>query len=500
MAPIQDPQVKALALRAVDAAMSAGATYVDVRLTRTRRRRVAPNMSGGVSDREELVAGTRALVNGCWGFASGPVWDADEMVRLGREAVHQARAMAFGPARQMDLAPVSAVNDGHWTMPVEIDPFEVPPFEIHDYLASLRLWVGRFPGFSISRIWADFQHQEKAFASSVGSYCTQRLYLTTGTISLRLRRDDGEFEDWVEQLTPAGLGWELFKGERLRGSIEQLMEEMKFHLSLPAKPVDVGRYDAVCDAMTVASLLDATLGRATELDRSLGYEANAGGTTYLSDPVAMLGSYEAGAPSVNVSANRSEPGGAATVRWDDEGVAPDDFTLIDRGTLVDFQTTRESANWLAEYYAAQGRTVRSHGCANAPSALEPQLLHPPNLSLAPGREPLDFDGAIAEMQDGIAVKKLDIDMDFQALNGLGTGSRIYEVKNGKRVARIVGAGLLFRAPELWKGLKAVGGPDSLGRYGFPSLKGEPQQRTYHSVTAPPAVFEQFTVIDVLRKA
>jgi hypothetical protein len=31
-------------------------------------------------------------------------------------------------------------------------------------------------------------------------------------------------------------------------------------------------------------------------------------------------------------------------------------------------------------------------------------------------------------------------------------------------------------------------------------KGEPAQTTYHSVSAPPAVFEQVTVIDAMRKA
>ncbi|HEY8510261.1 MAG TPA: hypothetical protein VIL32_18035, partial [Steroidobacteraceae bacterium] len=108
--------------------------------------------------------------------------------------------------------------------------------------------------------------------------------------------------------------------------------------------------------------------------------------------------------------------------------------------------------------------------------------------------------AIAGMESGVAIRGLNIDMDFQGLNGLGTTDRLYEIKNGKKVARIVGAGVLFRAPELWKGLRALGGRNSSRRYGTFAVKGAPAQRGYHSVTAPPAVFDQLTLIDVKRKA
>jgi TldD protein len=188
------------------------------------------------------------------------------------------------------------------------------------------------------------------------------------------------------------------------------------------------------------------------------------------------------------------------VQWDDEGVRPEEFTIIEDGVLRDFQTTRESAAWLKDSYARMGAPVRSHACAYAPSALQAPIQHTPNLTLAPGAATLDFNAAMADMQEGVAIKALNVDMDFQALNGLAQTNKIYEVKNGRRVARIVGAGVLFRAPELWKGLKALGGEESLRRYGFSAPKGEPGQTGYHSVTAAPGVFEQLTLIDILRKA
>jgi TldD protein len=235
------------------------------------------------------------------------------------------------------------------------------------------------------------------------------------------------------------------------------------------------------------------------LDRALGYEANAGGTSYLSDPLRLVGRFQAGAPALTVTAERSERGAVGTVRWDDEGVEPDAYALVKGGVLTDFQTTRESASWLADYYKKRGQPVRSHGCAAAPSAVYAPLQHTPNLTLAPGREVHDFDVLVGGIAKGVAVKTAGIDMDFQHSSGLGVG-RVYEIKQGKRVARIGNAGFLFRATDLWKSLQAVGGDASLRRYGMEGRKGEPAQTCYHSVTAAPVVVKDLTIIDPERKS
>jgi TldD protein len=213
----------------------------------------------------------------------------------------------------------------------------------------------------------------------------------------------------------------------------------------------------------------------------------------------MVGSYQTGGPLVTLTANRSEPGGAATVKWDDDGVAPDDFTLVRDGVVVDFQTTREGAGWMRDYYSKAGTPPRSHGCACAPSGIEPAIQRTPNLVLKPGAGAEDFDNLVASVSAGMAIGDLEADMDFQNLNGLGQG-RFYEVKKGKRVARLANAGVLFRSPDLWKGVLALGGAASARRHGMTVRKGEPAQIGYHSVTAVPAMFKQLTVIDALRKA
>lgn len=491
---IQDPIVRELALRAVEAARSAGASYVDVRLTHTRQREVGIR---NVVNSEGIVVGVRSLVDGYWGFAGSRLWTLGEAVRLGRESVALARTLAIGPAREVDLAAASAPVDEHWSMPVDLDPFtDVSSDEVADLLRGINYFVDSHSGFGLQGLpTAIFVVQEKAFASSEGAYCTQRLYRTSGRAVVRLRKNRRELRQELDTLTPEGLGWEKFKRQPIRENLTRLMDEMDEDIMMPVKPVEVGRYGVVCDARTIVNLAEVTLGAATQLDRAMGYEANASGTSYLNAPLEMLGSFEVGAPLLTLSANRSEHGGAGTVQWDDEGVGPADFALVRDGILVDFQTTRESAGWLE----GANRQNRSHGCAAAPSAVEAPLTHTPNLTVTPGREALDFDGLVAGMEDGLAVREMGLEMDFQGLNGLGQG-RVYEVRDGKRVAMVAGAGFLFRAPELWKQLNALGGADSMRRFGMDSTKGEPAQTTYHSVTAPPAVFEEFTVIDPTRKA
>jgi TldD protein len=503
--PIEDPNLKALTARALDAARAAGASYADVRLSHERVRSF--DINAHINDGESMLVGVRALVSGYWGFASSPVWTPDEMARLAREAVHQARTNALGKPRVADLAPTPVIAEGHWEMPVAIDPFEISPFEITDFLDSLTIYLGRTPNTRPSANSCAAIVQERAFASTAGSYTTQRLRRMAGAFGFQLMLQHGQQGGMgLDCLTPAGMGWELYAAERiprvrdhtLYEEIDRALEELKEDLLMPVKPVEVGRYEAIFDPFTVASLVDETLGRATELDRALGYEANAGGTSYLNDPAAMLGSYQAGASTLNITAERGEPGGAATVKWDDEGVAPDSFSLVKGGVLTDFQTTRESARWLESAYTKHGLPMRSHGCAAAPSAVFAQLQHTPNLTVAPGRAAKDFDALVSGMVRGVAVKSGNVDLDFQHSSGLGTG-RLYEVKQGKRVARLAG-GFLFRATDLWKSLQALGSEAGLRRFGMRTTKGEPAQEHYHSVTTPAAMVKDLTIIDPLRKA
>lgn len=508
--PITDPRIKALALRAVEAAQQAGASYADARLTHTWRR-IFNSGQSVPSEYERLGIGVRALVKGYWGFAASPLWASDEAARLGREAVAQAKVNALGKERVVELGTIPVVHDGHWETPIEEDPFTVPFAEILDLLGAWPLYVGATVPTRISarggvRSVASCQmwRQMKAFASTEGSYCMQTLYRTGGSFEITYDEKGGRRQHAVPYSLPlAGHGWEYVRTVPYREVVPRLYAELDELVALPFKPVEVGRYDVVFDALSIGKLLDETIGAATGLDRALGYEANAGGTSYLNDPFGMLGSYEVGGPLLTVTGNRSMPGGLATTKWDDEGVVPEAFTLVKDGILTDYQTTRESAAWLREYYEKQGKPVHSHGCANAETALDPTLQHPPNLVLTPGAEERTFDDLVGELDGGLAITRAALRMDFQHLNGLGGPNSqgvCYKIKQGKKVALIQNAAFLFRAPELWKGLLALGGPSSQEMLASVRVKGEPEQTMVSTVSAVPATVKQVTIIDPTRKA
>ncbi len=503
---IQDPAIKAIADAGLDVARSSGATYADARLDHLYEFQTRGTPS------ESMSLGIRVLVDGYWGFASSPIWSKDEAARLAAAAIRNARANTSGKARYTELAPV-ATNEqqltGHWSTPIIDDPFEMSEEEIADYFGAVSIYMMNLgnnipPGaepFALepNGLGGKFLKQDKLFVSTIGHHITQRIYQTTGDFPFKLKYKGMQAMVSLDTTTTAGAGFEYIRGQPIREQIRQLVEETKEDMSLPHVPVDVGRYETVLDANTVTSLLSETIGVATELDRALGYEANAGGTSYVVDPLEMIGTLKIGSPEFTVTANRSEALGAATVKWDDEGITPKNFTLVKDGVLNDMQTDREGATVLKDVYSRQQKTVQSYGCSFAPdSGFEP-LTHSANLHLKPSSASDSFDSLVGKVEKGIAFKRGGADMDHQQISGLLYG-QAFEVKNGTRIARIGGAAIIFRTPELWSSVTSIGGEASAKRIGLRTSKGQPERGAFHSVTGAPVVLKETTVIDILRKA
>src|SRR5687768_6354548 len=126
--PLDAAVNRELAMRALDAARSAGATYADFRLAANRSQALGTRerQITFFNDAETYGFGVRVIANGAWGFAASRDLNADEVVRVAQQAVAQARANAAARQRPLELAPVERVVDGKWSAPVEIDPFDVP--------------------------------------------------------------------------------------------------------------------------------------------------------------------------------------------------------------------------------------------------------------------------------------------------------------------------------------------------------------------------------------
>jgi TldD protein len=493
-----------MAAAAMDAARAAGASYADVRLSRTLVEEWTNPFPAVPGDRAETHgAGVRVLVNGYWGFLGSATWTMDEMARLARGAVIQARANALGRTRALPLAPTPPVVNGEWSMPIKYDPFEVSYGEKYDFFNHVLALLQRHGPPTTAGMTGKFTRTDTVFASSEGSSWAQTTYLSMGSFGVGYGAEAGDKKYWngsagTMALSPAGRGWEHFIDSGVLDLIPQLVNEAE--QSRDRTPVDVGRYDLVCTAECTAALIDGSVGAATELDRALGYEANADGTSYLDQPLDMLGTYPIGSSLLNVTANRSHPGGCATVKWDDEAVVPDDFTLVQDGVLMDYQTTRAQVNTLESYYSKINRPLRSHGCASSESGSTITMENLPNVQMMPGAKDTTFEELVRDTGKGVALVAVQaVPMDPQQLNGMAFGS-LREIRNGKLGRFLTGAAVEFRAPNLWKSLDAIGGPSSTRWIGLQSWKGEPRQSTFHSVGAVPARFKNVAVIDFMRKA
>lgn len=515
---------EALAQWAVDAAMHAGAQYADARLTRTVQHHYRVG-SVALSDWEEAGVGVRALVNGYWGFAAYPSGDRATVEQLARDAVAQATVNGRGAVpRTVELGHIPAVT-GRWTTPVAIDPFAVP---LEEKQAFARYWFAEAfkEGVMINspQSFLFFVGQTRTVATSAGSRYTQTVYESGGQIIV------GAWESkLIERVNPttlpiqgietAGRGWELFLDAKIPEQLQAMPERLlaAAELQRNAKPLTVGRYTLVCDGATMAAMLNATLGVATQLDRALGYEANAGGTSFVTDPLAMLGALQVASPLVTVSANRTVPAQLATVQWDEEGVTPPNVVLLKNGVLADMQTTREQASWLAPYYAKTAHPVRSNGDAAAENALKITLQHTPNLVLEPGPASIRLDDLIANVSNGILVEQGNVmQVDAQARNGLLMSSSMRQIKNGRLGPMVNGGAILFNTLDFWKHVTAVGGPSTRMVVPFSQyqlgwggewatfydqpVKGEPPQWSSHSVQAVAATIANQPVINPEAKA
>jgi len=497
-----EPSITELAAVALDAAKSAGAEYADVRFVRNRNQNVSTREQrvSGVSDNETYGFGVRALVGGCWGFSASRDLTKDEVARVAKQAVAQARANRSALVRPVQLAPAPIVANGTWKSPIETDPFDVPIEEKVALLlsanqAALAVKGARFVSSSMF-----FLREEKTFASTEGSNTFQVIYRTQPSMTVTaVGNGDFATRESVD-VAPRGVGYEHVRNSKLLEMAPKWATEAVEKLS--AKSVEVGRYDLVLHPSHLWLTIHESVAHPTELDRATGYEANYAGTSFVAPPEKVLGTLKYGSELMNIRGDRTQPGSLSACSWDDEGVKPEDFDIIKKGVFVDYQTTREQALWLDWYYKKLGRPTRSHGCSYAQTWAAVQFQRMPNVSLLPGEKDIGWDDLIAATDRGIAIiGDGSFSIDQQRYNAQFGGQVFYEIKGGKITGMLKDVAYQMKTPEFWASLDMVGGPKSYFLGGaFGDAKGQPVQVNAISHGAPVTRFRNVNVINTGRTA
>jgi len=500
-APPSAEELRRLALAAMDAAKSAGADFADVRVGVQRGVAVPPfPYYPGAS--LEIGYGVRAYVNGTWGFQYGNLLSADAMTSAARSAVAGAQRYAatnqrLGRTNAIALAP-TPVATGEWHGPSDIDPFNVP---LDDYYRVIDTLQANAPAvYRNVRIGGGtlgWHAETRVFASTDGALVTQ--YFMRGGPAMKgtvIRPDTGESVDiQVDDRWITSGGFEVAFNTDWIEYFHAGVEEARRVTELPFRPFrDVGRFPIIFDGASFGNLIGTTLSEALDSDRASGAEADAGGSTFLASPDDVLGaSVPQFSPLLTVRADRALPYLNAT-GWDDEGVVPEPYTLIDRGRVVDYHTTRTTAPRLAAWYAKRGEPMRAHGTAISTLPTDLPRGTPGHLSVAPASGRASLDDLAREIQHGFIMRGTIAGVEAGLSLATIQGSAL-EVQRGKIVGTTSDITLQLVTKKIFTGnLVAIGDAGTVRTVPFTTNKGVPPRQFDQPVSAPAALCKDVDVV------
>jgi TldD protein len=498
-----DASVKELLMDSLNAAKMGGASYADARIGRylqnfvfTREQQIV-----NVVDTDSIGVGVRALVDGTWGFAASRTLTREGVAAAAREAIAIAKANRIARDRAVELAPSPSHPTATWKGAYEIDPWTIPIEQKADLLIKANTEGMKAANVKFVFSGFFFRKMERNYANTDGSVISQTIVQSAVQQQFTaVSSDFSDFQNRGNTLPPVARGWEWVLQQDLVENSRKWGEEASEKLK--AKPVDVGRYDLVLHPSHLWLTVHESVAHPTELDRAMGYEANYAGTSFVSPPEKFLGKFKYGSELMNIVGDRSQPGALSTIGYDDEGVQPDEFTIIKAGIVNDYQTTREQATWLRWWYDQEKRPTQSHGCSYADSWSSVQFQRMPNVSLQPGTKDLVWDDLIAATDKGIAiVGDGSFSIDQQRYNAQFGGQMAYEIKGGKIIGLLKDVAYQIRTPDFWGSMDMIGGKRSYEVWGsFFDGKGQPGQVNAVSHGSVPARFRNINVINTGRKA
>lgn len=452
---------------ALDAATSDGAAYADVRgaLVDSESLSVRGPTVEALDRTTSQGFGVRVLLDGAWGFASSPRLDGEEATRVARLAVEVARAGAGVVAGPVELVPEPPHIDT-WSSPFVLDPFDIPLEDKIGLFVGATEEMARIEEIRVARGTFDCVKQQSWFVSSEGSDLDQTIVHTgAGIEAVAVEGDDVQTRSYPGSFRGhyASGGYEVVTDLDLPGHALATAEEAAALLT--ARECPTGETTLVLDGHQMMLQVHESVGHPTELDRVLGTEAAFAGTSFVA--ISDLGRLRYGSELVNITSDATVPGGLGTYAYDDEGVAGQRVDLVRDGTLVGFQTSRETA-------AAIGAD-RSNGAMRAEGWENLPLIRMPNINLLPGAGSLD--DLLADVGDGIYMatnKSWSIDdkrKNFQF------GCEIaWEIKKGKLRRLLKNPRYTGDTPSFWAACDAIAGPEEWSMRGTPNCgKGQPGQ-------------------------
>ncbi len=478
---------KGLADIALGEAKRVGCSYADVRFTRSVSSGVNANGGpdrdaaggfggggrgggrggggrGGRGNRGAAGFGIRVIHSGVWGFASSPIVSESEIKRITGIAAEVAKASAVAKKVDVKLAPVPAYTE-YWSSPLRKDPGSVSTEDKQAFVQKVVDAAVKIKGVSSVTANVGINNEWKYFASSEGSYIEQETFEITPSFNVSAKAGDVVKTRSFVGVPKTG-GWEVAEESEILENAERIANEAVEMTS--AKPIGMGLKDLVLTPSHAMLTIHEIVAHATELDRILGYEANYAGTSFVK--LSDVGKLKYGSKLMNITADRTMPGGMATIGFDDDGVKTMEFPIVRDGILVGLQTNRETAPLIGD--------KASKGCTSASSWRDYPFLRMPNVRLeAGGKGSPNVEQMIADTRDGVLIDgRGSYSIDQQRYNGQFGGNCFWEIKNGKKTRMVTDVTYNAITTDFWANLDLIGSQETWKMFGTGGdAKGQPTQ-------------------------
>lgn len=509
--PVMDvARKKQLADAAMNVARSNGASYADIRIGRYLNQFIVTreNKVQNVVNTESFGAGVRVIADGTWGFASTNDVTTDGLSKAAKTAVAIARANAKVQKEPVKLVPVQPYGEQQYKTPIIKNAFEVPIKEKADLLLNANAKAMEKGANFINNILF-LVNEQKYFASTDGSYIDQDVHRTWPFFTVTVvDKQSGQFKQRASFSAPVGMGYEYLDGkaeDKIQGPGDVFLYNKSYDVVedaamaaeqtkqiLAAKSVEPGKYDLVLEPSHLWLTIHESVGHPLELDRVLGYEANFAGTSFATLDKWKTKSFNYGSKQVTLFADKTQVGSLGAVGYDDEGVKTKRWDLVKDGILVNYQAIRDQAHILGE--------KESHGCCYADDWASVQFQRMPNVSLAPGNQPLTPQQMISGVEKGIyIVKDGSYSIDQQRYNFQFGGVLFFEIKNGKIEGMLKDVAYQSNTQEFWNSCAQVCDERDFRLNGsFFDGKGQPSQSSAVSHGSATARFNGVNVINTAR--
>jgi len=435
-----------LASKAIDHALSLGASYADARFeVRTDKGLLIENGSiEHFASQQESGIGIRVIVDGAWGFyAFTNPKDLGDVKAAAERAFKLGKSSSASVKRKVVLADINAYTDS-------VDyGFKKDPRDSMNELVQIAKDCDktiRSAGKRIHRssVFIGYGYVEKVFMNSDGARILQR-YIDTIT-------------DMSATAHESGLTQNVSSTEGGRGGIEMITEHAdvrekaeeiaeKAVQLIDAKPAKERKAKVVMNPDFVALLTHEILGHPSEADRVLGYEMAWAGGAWWAGKIGQ----SVGSDVLNVSDNPTIERSLGHYRYDDEGVRAKEKVLIRNGMLVDHMHSRETA---AKFNVEPNAGMRSTGYEFMP------LIRMACTYIKAGD--WNHEEMIKEVDDGFLICNMKVpSIDMLRYNWSISCQYAYTIKNGEVKDLLRDVIVMGIAPEFFGSIDNCGKGDPM---------------------------------------